>query len=155
MRDDKKNIDDLIKQALTEEESEILDRLGQEQNVFEQLLSNFQGKMKWMSMYIAFMILVFFILSIYCLIEFINAEDIRLMILWGAGMSASFLTVGMLKMWKHPQISRSPSFGIDMPFKFIAKHIKIISRNTVQGGLTASNPDHIKCAPKVFVKIVG
>ncbi|MCK5665847.1 MAG: hypothetical protein KAI17_20305, partial [Thiotrichaceae bacterium] len=107
MRDDKKNIDDLIKQALTEEESEILDRLGEEQNVFEQLLSNFQGKMKWMSMYIAFMILVFFILSIYCLIEFINAEDIRLMILWGAGMSASFLTVGMLKMWQWMQMDKN------------------------------------------------
>ena len=107
MKNERENIDDLIKQALSEEESEILERLGEEQSVFEQLLSNFQGKMKWMSMYIAFMILVFFLLSIYCLIEFLNADDIRLMILWGAGMGASFLTVGMLKMWQWMQMDKN------------------------------------------------
>ena len=76
MKNERENIDDLIKQALSEEESEVLERLSEEQSIFEQLLSNFQGKMKWMSMYIAFMILVFFLLSIYCLIEFLNADDI-------------------------------------------------------------------------------
>jgi len=107
MKEEHENIDDLIKKALTEEESEILVRLGKEQSIFEQLLSNFKGKMKWMSMYIALMILVFFIISIYCLIKFLNAEDIRLMLLWGAGMGASFLTIGMLKMWQWMQMDKN------------------------------------------------
>lgn len=107
MNDKKENIDDLIKQALTEEESEILERLGEERNIFEQLLSNFQGKMKWISLYIAFMILVFFILFIYCLVQFLNAEDLRLMMMWGAAMGGSFFTVGLLKMWQWMQMDKN------------------------------------------------
>ena len=126
MKNERENIDDLIKQALSEEESEILERLSEEQSIFEQLLSNFQGKMKWMSMYIAFMILVFFLLSIYCLIEFLNADDIRLMILWGAGMGASFLTVGMLKMWQWMQMDKNTLLR---EIKRLELHIAALHKN--------------------------
>jgi hypothetical protein len=128
MNDKKENIDDLIKKALTEEESEILERLGEEQSIFEQLMSNFQGKMKWMSMYIAFMILVFFILSIFCLIEFLNAKDIRMMLLWGAGMGASFLTVGMLKMWQWMQMDKN---SIMRELKRLELHIASLNKNNI------------------------
>lgn len=126
MKEERENIDDLIKQALSEEESEILERLGEEQSIFEQLLTNFQGKMKWMSMYIAFMILVFFIISIYCLIEFLNAEDIRLMMMWGAGMGASLLIVGMLKMWQWMQMDKNT---ILRELKRLEIHIAALHKN--------------------------
>jgi hypothetical protein len=126
MKEEKDNIDELIKQALSEEESEILERLGEEQSIFEQLLTNFQGKMKWMSMYIAFMILVFFILSIYCLVQFLNAEDIRMMMLWGAGMGASFLTVGMLKMWQWMQMDKNT---LMREIKRLEIHIAALHKN--------------------------
>jgi hypothetical protein len=126
MKEEKDNIDELIKQALSEEESEILERLGEEQSIFEQLLTNFQGKMKWMSMYIAFMILVFFIISIYCLIEFLNAEDLRMMMLWGAGMGASFLTVGMLKMWQWMQMDKNT---LMREIKRLEIHIAALHKN--------------------------
>ena len=128
MKNERENIDDLIKQALSEEESEVLERLSEEQSIFEQLLSNFQGKMKWMSMYIAFMILVFFLLSIYCLIEFLNADDIRLMILWGAGMGASFLTVGMLKMWQWMQMDKNTLLR---EIKRLELHIAALHKNKI------------------------
>ena len=128
MKNEQENIDDLIKQALSEEESEVLERLSEEQSIFEQLLSNFQGKMKWMSMYIAFMILVFFLLSIYCLIEFLNADDIRLMILWGAGMGASFLTVGMLKMWQWMQMDKNTLLR---EIKRLELHIAALHKNKI------------------------
>ena len=126
MKNERENIDDLIKQALSEEESEVLERLSEEQSIFEQLLSNFQGKMKWMSMYIAFMILVFFLLSIYCLIEFLNADEIRLMLLWGAGMGASFLTVGMLKMWQWMQMDKNTLLR---EIKRLELHIAALHKN--------------------------
>jgi len=126
MKEEKDNIDELIKQALSEEESEILERLGEEQSIFEQLLTNFQGKMKWMSMYIAFMILVFFILSIYCLIEFLNAEDIRLMILWGAALGGSFFTVGLLKMWHWMQMDKN---ALMREIKRLEIHIAALHKN--------------------------
>lgn len=126
MNDKKENIDDLIKQALTEEESEILERLGEERNIFEQLLSNFQGKMKWISLYIAFMILVFFVLFIYCLIQFVNTEDLRLMMMWGAAMGGSFLTVGMLKMWQWMQMDKNTMLR---EIKRLEFHLVAINKN--------------------------
>jgi hypothetical protein len=128
MNDKKENIDDLIKQALTEEESEILERLGEEQSIFEQLLSNFQGKMKWISMYVAFMILVFFILSIYCLIQFVNAEDLRLMMMWGAGMGGSLLTVVMLKMWQWMQMDKNTLLR---EIKRLEFHLAALNKNNI------------------------
>ena len=100
------DIDRLIKEALSEEDSEILDRL-QEQSLFEPLMSNFQGKMKWIAMYSFFMILVIFALSIYCLVEFLKAEEIREMLLWGAGMTVGIVMVGMLKMWHWMQMDKN------------------------------------------------
>ncbi len=100
------DIDRLIKEALSEEDSEILDRL-QEQSLFESLMSNFQGKMKWIAMYSFFMILVIFALSIYCLVEFLEAEEIREMLLWGAGMMVGLVMVGMLKMWHWMQMDKN------------------------------------------------
>ena len=128
MNDKQENIDDLIKQALTEEESEILERLGEEQSIFEQLLSNFQGKMKWISMYVAFMILVFFILSIYCLVQFLNVEDLRLMMMWGAGMGASLLTVVMLKMWQWMQMDKNTLLR---EIKRLEFHLATINKNNI------------------------
>ena len=128
MNDKKENIDDLIKQALTEEESEILERLGEERNIFEQLLSNFQGKMKWISLYIAFMILVFFILFIYSLVQFLNAEDLRLMMMWGAAMGGSFLTVGMLKMWQWMQMDKNTLLR---EIKRLEFHLVSLNKNNI------------------------
>ena len=100
------DIDRLINEALSEEDSEILDRL-QEQSLFESLMSNFQGKMKWIAMYSFFMILVIFALSIYCLVQFLEAEEIREMLLWGAGMMVGLVMVGMLKMWHWMQMDKN------------------------------------------------
>jgi len=100
------DIDRLIKEALSEEDSDILDRL-QEQSLFESLMSNFQGKMKWIAMYSFFMILVIFALSIYCLVQFLEAEEIREMLLWGAGMMVGLVMVGMLKMWHWMQMDKN------------------------------------------------
>ena len=126
MKEERENIDELIKQALSEEESEILERLGEEQSIFEQLLTNFQGKMKWMSMYIAVMILVFFVISIYCLIEFLNAEDLRLMLLWGAALGGSFFTVGFLKMWHWMQMDKN---SLLREIKRLELHIAALHKN--------------------------
>jgi len=101
------NIDDLLKGALSEEDAEILEKLGDEQSIFEQLKDIYSGKMKWISIYVTFLIFVFGALFVYCLIEFLNTKDIREMLLWGAGLGGSFLTVVMLKIWKFMQMDKN------------------------------------------------
>ena len=107
MKDSNDNIDQLIKQALTEEESEYLEKLNKEQNVFEELLVSFQGKRKWLSIYIYIITLIFFGLSIYSLVQFLSVEEIRTMLLWGAATCGALLIVTMLKMWFWMQMDRN------------------------------------------------
>jgi len=107
MKDSNDNIDQLIKQALTEEESEYLEKLNKEQNVFEELLVSFQGKRKWLSIYIYIITLIFFGLSIYSLVQFLSVEEIRTMLLWGAATGGALLIVTMLKMWFWMQMDRN------------------------------------------------
>lgn len=106
MKTNETNIDELIKQALTEEESEMLERLG-EQSVLEQLMSTFQGKMKWIAIYSIIIMLVLFGLSVYCLFEFLNANNTRDMVMWGAGMGMGMMAVGMLKIWHWMQMDKN------------------------------------------------
>lgn len=125
MKEEQENIDDLIKQALSEEESEILERLD-EQSIFEQVMSTYQGKMKWLGIYVTFLILVFTVLLIYCLVEFLRTEDIRQMLLWGAGMGASFLMVMMLKIWKFMQMNKNTLLR---EIKRLELHIAALHKN--------------------------
>lgn len=107
MNDKKDNIDDLINQALSEEESEILERLEEEQSIFEQMMANFKGKMKWLALYSIFIMLLLFAFAVYCFIQFLQAEEIRSMLLWGAGMGFGMMAVGMLKTWHWMQMDKN------------------------------------------------
>ena len=125
MKEKSENIDDLIKQALSEEESDILERLD-EQSIFEQMMSTFQGKMKWIAIYSVFIMLVIFGLSVYCLIEFLKAEEIRQMLLWGAGMGMGMMAVSMLKTWHWMQMDKNT---LMREIKRLELHIAALHKN--------------------------
>ena len=127
MKEEQENIDELIKQALSEEESEILERLG-EQSIFEQLMSNFQGKMKLLAIGSAFIMLILFGLSVYCFVEFLRAEEIRQMLLWGAGMGMGMMAVGMLKTWHWMQMDKNTLLR---EIKRLELHIAALHKNKI------------------------
>jgi hypothetical protein len=106
MKREDENIDELIKQALSEEESDILDRLG-EQNVLEQWLGIYKGRAKWLNIYVTVMTLIFVVLTIFSLIEFLNASEIRQMLLWGAGTGVGLLVITMLKLYAWMQMDKN------------------------------------------------
>ncbi len=127
MKTNETNIDELIKQALTEEESEMLERLG-EQSVLEQMMSTFQGKMKWIAIYSIIIILVLFGLSVYCLFEFLNANNTRDMVMWGAGMGMGMMAVGMLKIWHWMQMDKN---AILREIKRLQLQLATLNKNNV------------------------
>ena len=102
----KEDIDKLIKEALSEEESELLKRI-EDQTLMDMMLMNIRGRLRWVAYYTLFIMLVFFGLGIYCLVEFINAEEIREMMLWGAEMFGSLTLVVMLKIWHWMQMDKN------------------------------------------------
>ncbi len=125
MKEQQENIDELIKKALSEEESEILERLG-EQSILDQVMATFQGRMKWIAIYSAVMIFIIFALSVYSFIQFLNAEEIRDMLLWGAGMGMGMMAVGLLKTWHWMQMDKN---SIMREIKRLELHIAALHKN--------------------------
>jgi len=106
MKKDIEKIDELIKEALTQEEAKFYDELG-EQNVLEKFGGIFKGKMGWLAIIMNVMVLVFFGLLIYCLIQFLNVETTNELIKWGAGMFTSMLMMSMLKFYFWMQMDKN------------------------------------------------
>lgn len=67
----------------------------------------FQGKNKWIMILINFMILVFFGLFIYCIVQFFETSNIKQMIQWAAGSLIFLLGVSILKIFAWMQMDKN------------------------------------------------
>jgi hypothetical protein len=106
MKNKLENIDKLIKESLTQEEAAFYDELD-EQNPFEMIEGLFHGRNRWIMILINVILLIFFGLFIYCLIQFLNAEATNDLILWAAASFASFAIVGFLKLFGWMQMDKN------------------------------------------------
>ncbi len=106
MKNKLEDIDRLIKESLTQEEAAFYDELD-EQNTFEMMEGLFHGRNRWMIILINVILLIFFGLFIYCLIQFLIAEATNDLILWAAASFASFAIVGYLKLFTWMQMDKN------------------------------------------------
>ena len=100
------NIDELIKQALSEEESDYLEKMG-DQSLFEEGLDLFKGRRKWISIWIGFVIFIVFIGSIYSLVKFFEVSEVKDLMVWGGGFFLGIFMVTSLKIWAWMQMDRN------------------------------------------------
>ena len=105
MKHNDENIDEIIHQALSKEEAEFYDQLD-EQNMFDQWLSLYKGKLKWWTILITMVTLVFLGLGVYTLIEFLNAESTASMLKWGAGMFFCLIVISLMKLYGWMQMDK-------------------------------------------------
>jgi hypothetical protein len=106
MKDNIEEIDQLIKETLTQEESKFYDNL-EEQNILQMVLGLFKGKNKWIMFLMNFMTLVFFSLFIYCIVQFFNAAETKEFIKWATGTLIFLLGVSMLKIFAWMQMDKN------------------------------------------------
>ncbi len=106
MKNEFEKIDELIKEALTEEESKFYDKLD-EQNVFEMLGGLFQGKNKWIMILMNFVMLIVFGLLIYSVVQFFNTEVTNELIRWSLAIITFLLIISMLKMFLWMQMDKN------------------------------------------------
>ena len=106
MKDNMEEIDSLIKETLTEEESKFYDGL-EEQGVFEMVKGLFNGKNKWIMLLMNFMTVVFFILFIYCIVQFFNADVTKEIIKWASGTILFLMGMSMLKLFAWMQMDKN------------------------------------------------
>lgn len=105
MKNNLEEIDHLIKETLSEQESKFYDSL-EEQNIFQMLGSIFTGKNKWLMILTSLIQIAFFAAFIYCLIQFLHTDETNELIRWGLAGVISIMASSMLKLYAWMQIER-------------------------------------------------
>lgn len=92
-------LDDAIRQTLSAEDAALLEGLGADQPLHDQLMQTFQGKLAWMN--IVGWIAGFAVAAVlaYCGWQFVNAPDVREMLLWGGGAALACAGLVLIKIW--------------------------------------------------------
>ena len=92
-------LDDAIRQALSREDAALLEGLGADQPLHSQLMETFKGKLAWMN--IVGWIAGFAVAAVmfYCVWQFVNAAEIRDMLMWGGGAALATAGLVLIKIW--------------------------------------------------------
>ncbi len=106
MKTNMEDIDQLIKDTLTQEESKFYDSL-EEQNVLGMVGGLFTGKNRWINILMNIMTLIFFGLFIYCVVSFFDTNETNELIKWGVGSLVFLLGVSMLKIFAWMQMDKN------------------------------------------------
>ena len=106
MKTKMEDIDKLIKDTLTEEESKFYDQL-EEQNVFGMVRGLYKGKNSWFTLVMHIMNVIAFGCAIYCLIQTFDAEKTNELLLWIAGFFFCFIVMSMLKLYSWMAMDRN------------------------------------------------
>ncbi|MFD2567893.1 DUF6768 family protein [Pseudotenacibaculum haliotis] len=105
MKNNLEEIDQLIKETLTEQETKFYDSL-EEQNAFQMLWGIFSGKNKWLMILTSIIQAAFFGLFIYCLVEFLHTDETNELIRWGLAGVVCIMASSMLKLYAWMQVER-------------------------------------------------
>ena len=100
------DIDQLIKDTLTQEEAKFYDKL-EEQSVLGMIGGLFTGKNKWIVILMNIMTLVFFGLFIYCVVNFFDTTETNELLKWGIGSLVFLIGVSMLKIFVWMQMDKN------------------------------------------------
>ncbi|OUR99026.1 hypothetical protein A9Q86_13240 [Flavobacteriales bacterium 33_180_T64] len=106
MKTNMDDIDQLIKETLTEEEAKFYDSL-EEQNVLAMISGLFTGKNKWIIILMNIMTVVFFGFFVYCVIQFFDTTETNELLKWGIGSLVFLLGVSMLKVFAWMQMDKN------------------------------------------------
>lgn len=98
MKTDGKEFDTLIREALSAEEREVFDRLG-EPSLPQLMIETFRGRLRWMNVYATVMTFAFFGLAIVSAVKILQADEVAEMLRWGLGFIAGLAVTLALKVW--------------------------------------------------------
>ncbi|WP_298538532.1 DUF6768 family protein [uncultured Aquimarina sp.] len=106
MKNNMEDIDQLIKETLTNEEAKFYDELD-EQNLLEMVGGLFKTRNSWVIIMMFIVNLVVFGLFIYCLIRFLNTDNTNELIKWSAAGFFCVMITGMLKLFSWMQMDKN------------------------------------------------
>lgn len=106
MENKMKDIDQLIKETLSQEEAKFYDDLD-EQNLFEMLGGLFNTKHRWIIVLMNIATVIAFGFFIYCIIQFLNTDNTNELIKWFAGGAICIMIIGMAKLFAWMQMDKN------------------------------------------------
>lgn len=106
MKTNMEDIDQLIKDTLTQEEAKFYNELD-EQNVFQMMEGLFKGKNSWILILMNIVLIIVFGLFIYCAIQFFNTDVTNELIKWAVLGTFCMMIVGMLKLFAWMQMDKN------------------------------------------------
>ena len=98
--------DDRIRQALRAESDNVWKDV-EEQGLFEQALGVMRGKHKFLTVVANAVMVLFFAMTVYCVVRFFGAETTRMQIVWSVGFLTSNMVVAMMKLWFWMQMDKN------------------------------------------------
>lgn len=105
MKTNTEDIDQLIKETLTEEEAKFYDDLD-EQSLMQMISGLFRGKNSWIVVVMSIVQVIFFGCFIYCAIQFFNTQVTNELIKWGVFGTIMLIGSSMLKLFSWMQMDK-------------------------------------------------
>ena len=106
MKNSKEQIDDLIRESLSKEEAKFYDEL-EEQSLMHKMFQVHKGKTGWLASIMTVIHIVAFIIFVYCVMQFLNAEQANELIKWSAAGFLCLVIMGMLKLYVWMQMDKN------------------------------------------------
>jgi phosphatidylserine synthase len=101
------DLDKLIKDALQEEDSEVLRALESQPSVLEMVGETFRGRYRWLAGLAIAWSVVFMGMGIYAGVRFFAAEQLRDIVLWAGACALSLAAVSMIKIWYWMELNKN------------------------------------------------
>jgi len=99
-------IDDLIKEALSEEEAKFYDELG-EQSLMGKLGGVHKGKTGWLASIMTVMHVLIFIVFVFCTVRFLNTEVTNELIKWACAGFLCMVFMSFMKLYIWMQVDKN------------------------------------------------
>jgi len=100
------DVDVLIREALGQADARLFDQLG-ESALPEMIADVFRGRRRFEMISMVAVILLFFAFSVFCAVRFIEATEIRSMLLWGAGFFVCWTSMIGFKLVSWMEMNRN------------------------------------------------
>lgn len=106
MKNNMEEIDQLIKESLSKEEAQFYDELD-EQSILEMVTGLFRTRHRWIMIMMNVVTIISFVLFIYCVVQFFDAEETNELIKWAVGGGVCLMIVSMLKVFSWMQMDKN------------------------------------------------
>jgi len=103
---EQEKIDELIKEALSKEEANFYDELG-EQNLIAKLGEAHKGRTGWLVTVMTLMHIFVFVVFVYCTVQFFNTEETNELIKWASAGFICLVFMGMMKLYIWMQMDKN------------------------------------------------